>query len=315
MNKRKRISFLIPAHNEEKTIAEPLRALCALDDERIEVLVGLDGCADGTLDIVRSFGNVRYFELAERGGKPAVLARLAGEASGDILIVHDADWRFVATPEGLDSLIADFDDPRLGGVVLPPHNLPFLLDRKKVASRHYRTNGISTHWLNEFLIEVQTHREGDSLYVDRDRMIFPFTLDIFRAGAIPQAVTVADDLERLVLLLDAGWSVKVYNSPRLPYFEIIKKSFTAREHYRRRVRGHIARRQLGQATGYRADTVRLYRELLKFILRNARRIGFEDSCRIVSWLGLVAVTWLEAACRVAQGTPSARELWASRDAR
>jgi len=310
-----RISFLIPAHNEQKVIATPLDALGRIADRRLEVLVGLDGCTDGTKEVVERFPFVKYVEMDERGGKPAVLERLARVARGDILVVHDADWRFVCTADGLERLIGDFADPRLGGVVLAPHNLPFLLDRASVRSRPYLDNAVALHWFNEFLIETQTRADPDGIFVDADAVVFPFTLNIFRAGAIPHAATVADDLERFLFLLDAGFRIKVYNDPSLPYFEITKKSFTAREHYRRRVRGHIARAQLRSRTGYRASGAKVYGKFLQYCVRNIRRMGPEDFARILSWLALISAAYVEARLKIFASLPSARALWESRDKR
>jgi len=310
-----KISFLIPAHNEENIIATPLRALERIADERVEVLVGLDGCTDGTKTIVEEFPFVKHVELNERGGKPAVLAKLVDVARGEILIVHDADWQFECTRDGLDALINDFADPHLGAIVLAPHNLPFLLDRKKVRSRPFLDNGIALHWFSEFLVERQTRKTPEGLYVDADEVIFPFTLNVFRKGEISHAKTVADDLERFVLLLDAGNKIKVYNDPSLPYFFITNQSFSMREHYRRRVRGHIARAQLRRATGHSSSGGKLYLEFLKYSLRNLRRIGLEDFRRIISWMTIIGASLVEARLKIIAGLPTTKKLWESRDKR
>ncbi len=50
------IAILVPAHNEEKTIAESVRSLLALDYPQLEVIVVNDGSQDGTLRaLVREF--------------------------------------------------------------------------------------------------------------------------------------------------------------------------------------------------------------------------------------------------------------------
>src|SRR3989304_1227967 len=52
------VAILVPCHNEEKVIANTLRALLALDypAERLEILVINDGSTDRTADQVRSLG-------------------------------------------------------------------------------------------------------------------------------------------------------------------------------------------------------------------------------------------------------------------
>ncbi len=47
-----KISFLMAAHNEEKIIGEALDSLSKIPYENYEVIIGLDGCTDGTEGIV-----------------------------------------------------------------------------------------------------------------------------------------------------------------------------------------------------------------------------------------------------------------------
>ena len=61
-------SFLLPAHNEEKIIQHALDSLQAIASPTIEVLVGLDGCTDGTKGVVERYDFVRYVEMDERVG-------------------------------------------------------------------------------------------------------------------------------------------------------------------------------------------------------------------------------------------------------
>jgi len=47
------ISVIVPAHNEELTIVQSLRALLSMDYEPVEIVVVNDGSTDGTLDVLR----------------------------------------------------------------------------------------------------------------------------------------------------------------------------------------------------------------------------------------------------------------------
>lgn len=315
MSERIRISFLMPAANEESVIARPLEALAALDDDRVEVLAGLDCCTDNTAGIVGGYSFVRAVEFKERQGKPGVLNALLKIAKGDIIIIHDADWRFVCDKDGLDRLIHEFDDPRLGGIVLPPHSIPFLKDVSKVGSRPFLSTGVGVHWLNEFLIERQTTENSDGIYVDKDRVVYPFTVNIIRKEFLREVSTVADDFERFVLLLKSGSRIKIYNDPLLPFFDIIDKRFTGWEHYRRRVRGHIARAQLVRDTGFRIDTKRFYAEFMAYCLKNIGRIGVRNYLRIMGWFLMMGIASVHARLKLLKGIPSAREAWQSRDRR
>jgi len=112
------VTVLIAAHNEEARIAARLENLLALHypKERLEILVGLDGCCDATGERARAYVplGVRVIELPARGGKPSVLNALVPEARGTILVFADARQRFDAS--ALRALVAPFADPEVGAV-------------------------------------------------------------------------------------------------------------------------------------------------------------------------------------------------------
>ena len=68
-----KISFLMAAHNEEKLISDAINRLIEVqkDYPSVELLIGLDGCTDGTRDIVREYWKkhnwIKYRVLNERG--------------------------------------------------------------------------------------------------------------------------------------------------------------------------------------------------------------------------------------------------------
>src|SRR3989344_920324 len=119
--KKLKISFLIAAHNEEKIIGKALEGLVNFPYDNFEVLVGLDRCSDHTLDIVKSYKNkinsLKYYELNSTDGKPQVIDNLMKHASGDIIIIHDADWIFnVKSKEFFIKFISIFDNEIIGGI-------------------------------------------------------------------------------------------------------------------------------------------------------------------------------------------------------
>lgn len=90
------VSILISAYNEEAVIAERVENLLSLDypSERLEILIGSDGSADRTAEIVRSYGQVRLLPFAQRRGKASVLNDLVAAARGDIVVLTDANTFF-----------------------------------------------------------------------------------------------------------------------------------------------------------------------------------------------------------------------------
>ena len=95
----RRLSILIPVYNEARTIGEVLRRVRAVElpYER-ELVVVDDGSTDGTRDYLqeeasRSRDLVLILHPVNRGKGAAIRSALEA-ATGDVLIVHDADLEY-----------------------------------------------------------------------------------------------------------------------------------------------------------------------------------------------------------------------------
>lgn len=84
----KRISIIIPTHNEEKNIGKLLTFLS--DQQNLEIIVVDGGSSDKTKSIVADFTAVKFFESPEKG-RAHQLNLGAEKASGEILYFVHAD--------------------------------------------------------------------------------------------------------------------------------------------------------------------------------------------------------------------------------
>lgn len=112
------VTLIIPAHNEREFIAKKLQNTLKLDypRERLQVIVSDDGSTDGTADIVRGFqGEGIVLSSAARGGKPTAVNRAARLATGEIIVISDAN--VMCAPDALCQVVASFADSSIGSVV------------------------------------------------------------------------------------------------------------------------------------------------------------------------------------------------------
>jgi dolichol-phosphate mannosyltransferase len=102
-----KLSILIPAYNEAATIEESIRRLLAVDFDGMatEVILVDDASTDATGKIVAGFGDcVRVIRHDLNRGKGAAIRTALAFASGDIVVIHDADLEY--DPEDLPALVS-----------------------------------------------------------------------------------------------------------------------------------------------------------------------------------------------------------------
>jgi cellulose synthase/poly-beta-1,6-N-acetylglucosamine synthase-like glycosyltransferase len=112
-----RVSLVVAAYNEEACIADKLRNSLALryPADRFEVVIGSDGSTDATDALVRGCDDPRVrLSSAPRAGKTSVLNRCIPSASGDIIVLSDANT--VIEPDAVEKLVRHFEDPEVGAV-------------------------------------------------------------------------------------------------------------------------------------------------------------------------------------------------------
>lgn len=97
------VTVLVPALNEQDTIAEVVDRLLRLP-LTTEVIVVDDGSTDRTPEILASYGDrIRVLTNVARGGKGSAIRQALPFATGETVVVQDADLEYA--PEELPRLI------------------------------------------------------------------------------------------------------------------------------------------------------------------------------------------------------------------
>jgi glycosyltransferase involved in cell wall biosynthesis len=105
-----KVSFLGPAHNEERTIGTVLERVRALPFEK-QIVVVDDGSTDGTAAVLAAAAGPDLVVVAqENRGKGAAIRAAIPYADGDICVIQDADLEY--DPADVPALI----QPILDGV-------------------------------------------------------------------------------------------------------------------------------------------------------------------------------------------------------
>ena len=127
------LSIVISVYNEAEHIEEKIRSIYASNypSDRIEVLVGLDGCSDGSFEVLKrlvdEFPNLKIFNYPYRRGKAAVINDLITKVQHNIIVFTDA--RQYLDRLALRRLVSPLADPSVGSV---SGELVFLDDKGEI---------------------------------------------------------------------------------------------------------------------------------------------------------------------------------------
>jgi cellulose synthase/poly-beta-1,6-N-acetylglucosamine synthase-like glycosyltransferase len=301
------ISILICAHNEGRIIEPFLNKLKLSLTPRTEVLIGLDGCTDNTVEIASASGVGKIIEFAQRRGKSATLIDLVTKASGDIIIVCDVDWDVLTDPGWDTTLLKRFSNSSVGGVIVPTANMP-RIDKGYLSTMSHAFLGEAwgTRFLWEYQLTTQTRKNDMGVFVDRSKMWFPFSVNICRKELISDFSTAGDDFERCLQVLLAGKELLIDTSETfLLRSTDVKKTFN--DMFRQRIRGSTVYEKLvARYGGVLCPGTFMVKELF-YAFSQSPRAGVRGASALLAWYALALIGSMVSKFRHAGATTD--EIW------
>jgi glycosyltransferase involved in cell wall biosynthesis len=173
----KKLSILIPVYNEAKTINQILTMVNDAPTPTLtkEIIIVDDGSTDGTRETLKILDankyNAQIFFHERNCGKGAALRTAQKYASGDIILIQDADLEY--DPKEYQELIKPILDGRADVVY----------GSRLSGGRATRAFKI-THWLGNKFLSLMTNLLYDCTLSDMETCYKVFSAPIFKAITI-----------------------------------------------------------------------------------------------------------------------------------
>ena len=150
----KKLSIIIPAYNEEKTILEVLAKVKKTKlSLRKEIIVVSDGSTDRTAKLAATLKGIKVIDQQPNQGKGAAVRKGIESSTGEIVIIQDADLEY--NPEEYEKIVK----PLLDKTALVVYGSRFLGSeprRLKIFSRKHK-NAYSSAYFGAQVITFLTN--------------------------------------------------------------------------------------------------------------------------------------------------------------
>ena len=285
------------AHNEEKLIAIALKRLVEVHEDypNMEVIIGLDGCTDKTLQIVENFSYkhkfFRVFELNERKGKQAVIEKLEPHITGDIVIIHDADWTFTyGSKQDLYDYLDMFDNPEIGGVVESLDSEMTRSDFPKIRSLGFLASAWGNHLLLKYIKKNYTMGEGNIKFYVREKMRFIPFLDVYKKKVMDlsehkKGLRAGDHVERTLRIMNAGYKVATFDNENWPHFIDNYNKQSIKDFANQKIRGIISKAKIQSSYEFKISLFGFHIPFLFYVIKNSlnvkRALDFVAICTYI----------------------------------
>lgn len=232
-SRMKSITVVIPMHNEETVLSYVLDSLleCDYDRDLLEIIPINDNSTDRTGELLDAYHKKYEFirplhrDCAEQG-KPVSLNDAMELASGEIIIVFDADYR--PARDMLRQLAIAFENPEVGAVMgrVIPYN----------TNQNILTRLINLERSGGYQVDQQA-RYNLRTIPQYGGTVGGFRKDVLRSTGGFDPLVLAEDTELTYRLYTKGWKVIYANSAEC--YEEAPETWKVRaKQVRRWARGH-----------------------------------------------------------------------------
>jgi glycosyltransferase involved in cell wall biosynthesis len=165
-----KLTIIMPVFNEQDTLREILRQVRAVELPQFEkeILAVDDGSTDGSAEILADearLGDTRVLHHPTNRGKGAAVRTGIAQATGDILLIQDADLEY--DPRDYPALI----QPIAEGSQAVVYGSRFLGSRQKM---------LFWHWLGNRLLTITTNVLFGAVLSDMETCYKAFRADVMR---------------------------------------------------------------------------------------------------------------------------------------
>ena len=203
-----KLSVIIPAYQEEKTISTILKKVKKVDLGRLkkEIIVVDDGSTDGTYKEASKFNGIKAIRMNKNQGKGAALRTGFESATGDIVLIQDADLEYDPNeyPKLLEPILSGKADVVYGSRFMggEPHRVLYFW--------HYAGNKFLTLCSNIFTNLNLTDMET-CYKVFKKSVIDELTITENRFGFEPEITAKVAKLHCRVYEVGISYSGRTYN--------------------------------------------------------------------------------------------------------
>ncbi len=186
------ISIIIPTYNEALVIEDKINNTLSLNypPEKTEIIVIDSASIDGTADIAQRFDQIKTIRQNERRGKSAALAEVFKVATGEIVVITDADA--ILDKDVLNNALPYLADKTVGAVT----------GKQVLINPNENVSQKSEQTYREFFDLIRTAESNIGYTMIFNGPFMAFKQEVLEA---PSENSVADDTEMAIKVIEKGY--------------------------------------------------------------------------------------------------------------